>query len=282
MKDKKLNRKEFVQYYADTMHETAAEKVEIAWGEDMDSTDIVVTGPAPDSLEYRLYAGNHYLRYLDNPADLEEIVDSAVQAVVNIWEEPQKEISRDMIFPTIKPLSYIDEFRERVSANNQNPDKMIKIRPLAGDLMVFYVCDLGSSYKNISDEDCQKLGIASDNELFELAVDNLSNYIRENQNLGFQQSDSNSLHLLTLDDVLDASLLLLLEKILELGEFEFAKNVVIGVPSRDCLLICDANDESALAQMQQIIDDNMENSPYSISPELYRLENGQIRLLHQH
>lgn len=30
MKDKKLNWKEFVQYYADTMHETAAEKVEIA------------------------------------------------------------------------------------------------------------------------------------------------------------------------------------------------------------------------------------------------------------
>lgn len=282
MKSKKLNWKEFVQYYADALRETAAENVEIAWGEDMDSTDIIITGPAPNQQKFQVYAGNHYLRYLENPDDLQDIVDFAVQALVNIWGNEHAEISRDTIFPTIKPLSYIEEFRQRVAASNQNADEMMKIRPLAGDLVVFYVCDMGSSYKNISVEDCQKLGIANDEELFTLAVDNLSDYIRKNQNLSFRKSHENSLHLLTFDEVLDASLLLLLEKILTLCEIEFADHVAIAVPSRDCLLICDANDQSALAHMQEMIDDNMDNSAYAISRYIYRLENGQIRLLQQH
>lgn len=281
-KDKKLNWKEFVQYYADAISKTSAQNVEIKWGEDMDSTDIIVIGPAPDNTKFELYAGNHYLRYLENPESLQDVVDFSVQSLENIWQSENIEMSREQIFPTIKPFTYIEEFFQRVLESNKNPDEMMKIRPLAGDLVVFYVCDMGSSYKNIGDEDCQKLGIANDDELFELAVANLDNYIRENQNLNYRQSNENSLHQLTLDEVLDASLLLLLEKILEKGEFKFANNVAIAVPSRNCLLICDANDEAALAQMQEIIDDDMEHSAYAISSHIYRLDKGKICLLHQH
>lgn len=269
----------FTEYFTQAVESRLSCRAEIEWGEDLEDTTVHLH--LPNGLAAQVYLGNRYAHYRQNPDSLDEIIEETVESAAQIGH-PEATLARENIIPTIKSAAYADEIR-RLYQEGGREEQMAELyfRPVAGDMVVVYMVDTGPSYRTLSRSEWADLQIADENELHELAVDNLRNYLNQEQNLGYRNSD-NGLYQIYLNDVLDASLILLLEPIIDAAELNFAPYPVFAVPSRSMLLVCAADNQAALAQMQEIVADEIEESGYAVSPLLYCLKNGQISLFNAH
>lgn len=278
-KSKIMDWREFTEYFAQAVESKIDCTAEIEWGEDLEETTVHLH--LSNGLAAAVYLGNRYAHYRQNPDSLEEIIEETVQTVAQIGNS-EATLARENIFPTIKPLAYVEEIKRLYQEDGrQEHIADLYFRPVAGDMVVVYMVDTGPSYRSLSRSEWADAEIADEDALHELAVENLENHIRQEQSLGYRHSE-NGLYQIYFNDVLDASLILLLEKIIDLAELDLAPYPVFAVPSRNLLLVCAADNQAALAQMQEMIDEEMPDSAYAISPLLYCLKNGQISLFNTH
>ncbi|MDO4433340.1 MAG: DUF1444 family protein [Alysiella sp.] len=270
-----MNWREFAEYFTEEIQQNIDGTAEIEWGDDLENTTVHLNLNNGSTAE--MYLGNHFARYQQNPDDLPEIIAKTLAAVAHLGKDETQEIEREQIFPTIKSAESLNYLVQMHQKEGKNPTEHLCIRPLAGDITLIYMVDTGDSLKSLNHDDVAQLGIENDEMLHQIALENLENYLRESENLGYRQSE-NGLYQIYLDDVFDASLILLLEKIVERAELDVAPYPVFAVPARDMLLVCAADNQAALAQMQEIIDDVMQDSSYCISAQKYCLKNGHMAL----
>ncbi|ULJ65293.1 DUF1444 family protein [Wielerella bovis] len=274
-----MNWREFAEYFAQEIQQNIDGTAKIEWGDDLENTTVHLTFNNGDQAES--YLGNHFARYQHNPDDLPEIIVQTLVAVAHLGKDKTQEIKREHIFPTIKSAGYVNYVAQMYQKEGKNPTEHLCICPLAGDISLIYMVDTGDALKSLNRDDVAKLGIENDEMLHQIALENLENYLSQSEDLGYRQSE-NGLYQIYLDDVFDASLILLLEKIVDMAELDVAPYPVFAVPARDMLLVRGADNQDALAQMQEIIDDVMQDSSYCISAQKYCLKNGQMSLFNTH
>lgn len=271
--------REFTEYFAQTIEAQVDGQLEIEWGSDLEDTTVYLN--LGNGANASLYLGNHFARYRENPEELPEIIEQTMTIVVQIGNEEERIVQPENIFPMIKSTVWLDNLAQMYQKDGKDPTEHLCIQPLAGDIALIYMVDMGSSFKSLNRDEWAQAGIENDEMLHTIALENLEHYLRQEHNLGYRHSD-NGLYQISLDEVLDASLIVLLEKILDLAELNLAPYPVFAVPARNMLLVCAADNQAALAQMQEIIDDEMADSPYVISSFIYCLKNGQIQLFNMH
>lgn len=276
--NKVMDWREFTEYFIREVEAKTGSTSETEWGADLEETTVRLN--LPNGFSAEIYLGNRYAQYRQNPEGLDEIIDETVQTVAQIGNPAA--LARENIFPTIKPAAYIEEIR-RYHQQEGREEQMADFcyRPLSGDLVVMYVADTGPSYRSLFRSDWADVGIADEAQLHALALDNLQHLIRQEESLGYRRSDK-GLYQIYFNDVLDASLILLLEDIIGWAGLDLAPHPVFAVPSRNLLLVCAADNQAALQEMQEIVDKEMSDSPYTISPLPYILKNGQINLFNTH
>lgn len=271
--------REFTEYFSQQIQQNIDGKIEIEWADDLENTTVHLY--LNNGQQAGMYLGNHFIRYQNNPEDLPEIIEQTLAIVRQIGNDEREETQRDNIFPFIKHNEWVDTIIEAAQKEDNNPLQYLNIRQLAGDIWIIYMVDTGGSFRSLHRDEAEQLGIENDDMLHSLAIENLENYMRQEQNLGYRQSEE-GLFQIYLDNVLDASLILLLEKIIDRTELDFSPYPVFAVPSRDMLLVCAANNKPALEQMQEMIENVMQDSAYCISEQIYCIRNGEIALFHIH
>ena len=77
---KTMDWRQFIQHFAERIRRDCAADVQIEWGESLEDTVLQVG-------EGRLYLGNHYARYLQNPADLDALLAANAAVVRQMMAE---------------------------------------------------------------------------------------------------------------------------------------------------------------------------------------------------
>lgn len=278
-KPKPMDWQQFTEYLSQQVAERTGCRAEIEWGGDLEDTYIYFDWPEEDDrAKLTAYFGNHFAKYRQNPDELDDIADALI---ASIEQSQDQEISADIIMPVVKSQDFVENVRNLYRENGDNPDDVV-LRHLAGDIFVMYVFNYPDSLQSLSRSDAEELGLNSEAEIFDIAFENLENHILGLESFQLIGSENDSLKMIALDGLFDASLVLVLDKIIRNAELPFSDGTVFAVPARDLLLICDARDENAVARMQEIMQEEMSETAYGISGELFLLQNGQISLFASH
>jgi uncharacterized protein YtpQ (UPF0354 family) len=116
----------------------------------------------------------------------------------------------------------------------------------------------------------------SEHELHAQAIENLRRRTEERGNYTVVGEGPQRLVVFNTQDGYDATRLLL-PSLLEQWRGDFPGRVVIGVPSRDFLIIFSDADEQILANIAQQIQLDAANREHGLTDQLFTLEGGQVR-----
>ncbi len=268
--------KAFVTYYADHASQQLGQPVEIAWGDDMEQTTIRLPNRQGGTMAG--YLGNLYTQYRQSPTDLEDLVTTALAAVMETISNKQPSDFRAHIFPVLKNrewLAYHHEQTQQAYPNEATNGDLLHT-PMAGDLVLTYALDLDNSLRYLTEKDLQEQQIALE-DLLNLAMQNFLDYIKAHASIEPFEGNDN-LVLFFLDNIYDASLLLYVDDLLNAAKLPFANDCICAMPTRDAFLACAADDHDTIAEMRFIAAGFAEQSPYRVSDYLYRVKDGELTL----
>jgi uncharacterized protein YtpQ (UPF0354 family) len=140
-------------------------------------------------------------------------------------KEPAKP-DASLIVPRVKHVNFLAALRDIGTGPTDTPIT----EPLVGDLIVTYAFDLPETFQMVCPHDCQRLGLES-GQLRAIAVANLRKQIG---NVG--REGEPPLLKMVVGGNLEACLLLL-DEIWQLLAGKIPPEIVVGVPSRDVLLV---------------------------------------------
>ena len=267
--------KTFVNYYTDHAAQQLGQPVDIEWRDDIEQTTIRL----PDGQGGTMagYLGNLYAQYCQSPNDLENLVTTALAAVMETINNEQPSDMQTHIFPVLKNrewVAYCNEQAQQTSPDNAIKDDLI-YTPMAGDLVLTYALALNNSIHYLTEKGLQEQQIAQE-DLFDLAMQNFLDYINT-EHPHLRPSNNTTVILFELDDgTYNASLLLYVRKLLNAAELPFADDCICAVPTRETFLACAADDSDAIAEMRLIAAEFAKQSPYRVSDYLYRVTDGSI------
>lgn len=225
-----------------------------------------------NNTELTLSMVNPWQTYQQQPTALTEIINQHVASInetagiISDEDTPQA----TQILPVIKNHSWLQESLAALGDDNRAAERHYNI-PLVGDLALTFVVDNEHNMRFLTTEDSAALDLDDLRILTQLAEENLAAYIDEHGYTSYTSQDG-LLHRFVVDGAYDASLIFFLDPLLEQLPI---RNAAVAVAARDALFICDADDPAALARLRAETD-AVQDSPYTISTQLYRWQDGRL------
>lgn len=175
---------------------------------------------------------------------------------------------KERVFPMLKPIGLLAEVRERKLP-------MIVYRPFLADLIIAYVVDETGSAAYINERHLERWELG-EHELHARAIENLRRRTEEHGSHTVVGEGAQRLVVFNTQDGYDATRLLL-PALLERWRGEFPGRVVIGVPSRDFLIMFSDADEQILANVAHQVQLDAANREHGLTDQLFTLDAGQVR-----
>jgi uncharacterized protein YtpQ (UPF0354 family) len=175
---------------------------------------------------------------------------------------------KERVFPMLKPIGLLAEVRERKLP-------MIVYRPFLADLIIAYVIDESGSAAYINERHLERWELG-EHELHAQANENLRRRTEERGSHTVVGEGAQRLVIFNTQDGYDATRLLL-PALLERWRGDFPGRVVIGVPSRDFLIMFSDADEQILANVAHQIQLDAANREHGLTDQLFTLVAGQVR-----
>ncbi|MCW8166508.1 DUF1444 family protein [Verminephrobacter aporrectodeae subsp. tuberculatae] len=153
---------------------------------------------------------------------------------------PPKQVSlREQLVPRIRHVDFLKMLQEHGVPEQQQP----VTTALCGELLVSYAFDLPEQFTMATPPQLEQAGIAA-SEVPALALRNLARLMPRTRFFGKQ-----GFMAVYTGGELEATLLLLDAFWEHMQASSLGKEIVAVVPRRDCLLLCDARDAGALAEL---------------------------------
>lgn len=175
---------------------------------------------------------------------------------------------RGRVMPMLKPIALLAEVRERKLP-------MIAYRPFLADLIIAYVIDEPGSVAYINERHLERWEV-SEHDLHNQAVENLRLRTEERGNYTVVGEGAQRLVVFNTQDGYDATRLLL-PGLIQRWRRDFPGRMVIGVPSRDFLIIFSDAEAQILANVANQIQLDAANREHGLTDQLFTLADGQIR-----
>ena len=215
-----------------------------------------------NSNEYKHFLNNCYSEYLREPENIEEVFEKYLNSSDSLYK-PNGTINISDILPVIKGESFIQSVLEI----NPNFEKNHTYEKYNSELYIFYVEDTETNINYLTQEDFEKLNIEK-SELKKIAIENLSNSIE------IERHGENCYYMLLADGNYESSMILL--DIWNEENFKVNGDFVVGIPSRDLLIITGKNDAENIKKLKQTITEINENGDHLVSEKLFEYRNGKF------
>lgn len=189
--------------------------------------------------EHTHFMNNAYSEYLREPKELKEVLNRYIAATTSLYEKEKPTVLENIV-PVIKDIRYVAEL-ERLNSDFRNKHVFEQYNE---NLYVFYAEDNELNIKYLTQENFTDLEISFDN-LKELAIENLKRIIT------IERHGENGYFMLTAGGNYESSLILL--DIWTKENFDVTGNIIIGIPSRDLLLITGSNDTENLKRIIETV-----------------------------
>jgi len=214
---------------------------------------------------------NFYRVYRQHPEQLDAVADTLLKSLRG-YDTARTITSfeplRERVFPMLKPITLLASVRERKLP-------MLVYRPFLADLIIAYVIDEPSSVAYINEQHLERWELP-EHELHAQAMENLHRRTDERANFTVVGEGAQRLIIFNSMDGYDAARLLM-PALLERWRPELGGRMVIGVPSRDFLILFGDGDRQILATVAQQIQIDAANREHGLSDQLFTLIDGQVR-----
>jgi uncharacterized protein YtpQ (UPF0354 family) len=140
---------------------------------------------------------------------------------------------------------------------------------LNDELVMVYALDSVRGLSYLTREQLQKI-VPAPSEARALALENLERILPK-----FDKRGSNGFFLLQAGGTFEASLLLL-DRLWQQKEFEVKGDYVVGIPTRDILVITGSNEKEGLKRAREYVDAALARDPaYRVTADLFVRRDGQ-------
>jgi len=212
------------------------------------------------------FLNNAYSEYSRESKDLKNIINKYVDASAAMYTDRERTISIEQIVPIIKDKRFIAGLKEL------NPDFESRhiYEPYNSELYIFYAADTEYNIHYLQPNELTELGIKKD-ELRQIATTNLKNLLE------IKRHGSDTLFMIIAGGTYEASVILM--DIWDKETFPVNGNVVIGIPSRDMLLITGSQDSEGLHKLYDMVARTNEEGDHLVSEQFFELKDGKFELL---
>ncbi len=218
-----------------------------------------------NSNEYKHFLDNCYTEYLREPEEIEEIFEKYLNSSDSLYK-PKLTLSINDILPVIKDERFIQSIIELKPDFNKN----FIYEKYNDELYILYVEDTETNINYLTQEDFTKLNIKQ-SELKEIAIENLWNSVE------LEKHGENGYFMLLADGNYESSLILL--DIWHKDNFSVNGEIIIGIPSRDLLIITGKNDTENIERLKKTIREINEDGDHLVSESIFEYRNGKFESL---
>lgn len=215
-----------------------------------------------NSNNYKHFLDNCYSEYLREPEDIENTFHKYLNSSESLYK-PNESVNISDILPVIKDERFLKTIKEL------NPDFEINhiYQKYNNELYIFYVEDTETNINYLTQEDFAGLNIEKE-KLQKIAIENLSNSVE------IEKHGENGYYMLIADGNYESSLILL--DIWNEENFEVKGEFVIGIPSRDVLIVTGKNDSENIKRLSKIINEINESGDHLVSQKMFEYRNGKF------
>jgi len=215
-----------------------------------------------NSNEFKHFLDNCYSEYLREPKDIEDIFLKYLNSAESLYK-PSENINISDILPVIKDERFLKSIQEI------NPNFALNhiFEKYNSELYIFYVEDTETNINYLTEDDLEKLNIRKE-ELQKIAIENLSNSV------AIEKHGEDGYYMLVADGNYESSLILL--DIWTEENFEVKGKIVIGIPSRDVLLVTGKNDYENIERLSKTINEISESGDHLVCEKIFEYHNGKF------
>lgn len=215
--------------------------------------------------EHQHFLNNAYSEYINNPKEINEIVQKYLNGLSAMFL-PKKKLKTDRILPIVKDRRFIKSLEEI----NVNFEKNHLYEFYNEELIIFYAEDRENSIHYISKDDLDEINFPIEN-LREKSIQNLESQLE------MERHGENGYFMLTAGGNYESSLILL--DIWNHENFLVEGNLVIGIPSRDVLLITGSKDSLNLHRLYDSVQNINETGDHIVSDKVFEFKDGKFQVL---
>lgn len=215
-----------------------------------------------DGSEHAVFLGNAYDLYIQDPGDLDVILDVYSSSLRESVDRPNDTLSEADIVPVIKDDKWITEVSAAASFSGSKSRPEYYQQPLVSGLVVLFAEDSPSNIRYVDRGSLEKTEV----DLATIREKSIENLLRKLPEIEIQGSDG--LYMVVADGNYDASLLLV-DEIWSSTNFQVDGEIVVSIPARDTLLVSGTKNVKQLAQLIKLSKEIYSESPYYISSNIY-------------
>ncbi|WP_035647621.1 DUF1444 family protein [Flavobacterium sp. ASV13] len=208
---------------------------------------------------------NAYSEYIKDQKFIKEIIEKYVNGSSTMFL-PKELLDIERILPVIKDKRFLKSLEDINAEFEENHIYEVYNE----ELIVFYVEDKEYSINYISKNDLEEINFPIVN-LKEKAIENLSN------NFEMKRHGENGYFMLTAGGNYESSLILL--DIWNHENFLVEGNIVVGIPSRDVLLITGSKDSENLHRLYDSVQNINDTGDHIVSDKIFEFKNGKFEVL---
>lgn len=245
------------------------------------ASDTRIDWSLPDGFKATHFLGNCYLRYLDAPEALGDVLAdqlASARAMQRKFESAggddgidRAERAKTLILPVLKTRGWHEIALQQARSFGPAARMPFIVEALAGDLVLSYVEDTPESMSFLSPGEAERRGLDGD-ALRAQALNNLSKFLPE---LDVQGGEGR--YLVRLDRNYDASMVLLFE--LWRDRVQVQGDPVFAIAARDEVMVCGSEDAESLASLRDIAAQISRSSAYNLSQDLYVFRDGRLQMM---
>lgn len=214
---------------------------------------------------------NFYNAYTQAPEHLDLVYSTLLRVLHE--QTPAREARTftevaDRVMPMLKPITLLNAVFEKKLP-------MLAYRPFLADLIIAYVIDEPQRVAYINERHLERWGIG-EHQLHERALANLAARTHERAHFLMTGEGAQRLIVANTQDGYDATRLLLPD-LLASWQPHFPGKMVIGIPNRDFLIAFSDADQDILTSVAHQIQLDAAQREYSLTDQLFTIEDGQIR-----
>ena len=219
-----------------------------------------------DGSAYHVGLENAYHAYTNFPERKDALIDQYLKSSVEGFLTPSQGVDVNRILPVIKHSGCLEGTKQALKERGMDPEKWEQVcEPYNTELMVFYAEDTASTIRYLTPDLLKDAKIERD-ELLKIALENLRFLLPR-----IEAEDSNGIYRLMAGGDYEASLILMKSLWTE-DEIKVNGAYVIGVPSRDVLLVTGSDDREKVDVLGRATKDIAQKVTYPVSDKLFYLQ----------
>lgn len=223
---------------------------------------------SPDKDLGTLFLNNIYALYQQDPSRKEELFSKYASSILEHKELDS--VSLDTLVAVVKDIKWAEDM-DKTTMGPESKGFHILTHPLNSTLLIAFATDTPNS---ISYQDREKILALekSADKIQHIAIANLRTAIGP---YDFELVERDVYQAKSKTGDYDASIPLLPDAFLKLSKKTGTNNFIFAVPSRNVLLVMDAQKEKNLSYLKALTESVYKSDPYFLSPLLFTFLNGE-------